>query len=165
MKVIIDLDDTLSKTEDRDYEHSQPIQSVIDKLGEMRETFNDVEVVLHTARGMNSCKGDVKMAEKKNRPAIERFLQRYGIKVDRIIFGKPLGDLYIDDKAMAAHDFAASTIESYRGLSGATVERARCSKGQWYQLTNETARETSYTSTTERNFKSRFICHKVITTS
>lgn len=120
MKVIIDLDDTLSKTEDRDYEHSQPIQSVIDKLGEMRETFNDVEVVLHTARGMNSCKGDVKMAEKKNRPAIERFLQRYGIKVDRIIFGKPLGDLYIDDKAMAAHDFAASTIESYRGLSGAS---------------------------------------------
>jgi len=83
MKVIIDLDDTLSKTENRDYEHSQPIQSVIDKLGEMRETFNDVEVVLHTARGMNSCKGDVKMAEKKNRPAIERFLQRYGIKVDR----------------------------------------------------------------------------------
>ena len=36
MKVIIDLDDTLSKTENRDYEHSQPIQSVIDKLGEMR---------------------------------------------------------------------------------------------------------------------------------
>lgn len=123
MKVIIDLDDTLSKTENRDYEHSQPIQSVIDKLVEIRETFNDVEVVLHTARGMNSCNGDVKMAEKKNRPAIERFLQRYGIKVDRIIFGKPLGDLYIDDKAMAAHDFAASTIESYRGLSGATVER------------------------------------------
>ena len=55
MKVIIDLDDTLSKTENRDYEHSQPIQSVIDKLVEMRETFNDVEVVLHTARGMNSC--------------------------------------------------------------------------------------------------------------
>ena len=55
MKVIIDLDDTLSKTKNRDYEHSQPIQSVIDKLVEMRETFNDVEVVLHTSRGMNSC--------------------------------------------------------------------------------------------------------------
>lgn len=65
MKVIIDLDDTLSKTENRDYEHSQPIQSVIDKLGEMRETFNDVEVVLHTARGMNSCKGDVRWSDIK----------------------------------------------------------------------------------------------------
>lgn len=65
MKVIIDLDDTLSKTENRDYEHSQPIQSVIDKLGEMRETFNDVEVVLHTARGMNSCKGYVRWSDIK----------------------------------------------------------------------------------------------------
>lgn len=123
MRIVIDLDDTISKTENRDYEHSQPIRSVIDKLAEVRATFPNVEVVLHTARGMNSCKGDVKKAEMKNRPAIERFLQRNGIKVDRILFGKPLGDLYIDDKAMAARDFAASPIERYEGLSGATVER------------------------------------------
>lgn len=137
MRIVIDLDDTLSKTENRDYEHSQPIQSVIDKLDEVRATFPNVEVVLHTARGMNSCKGNVEMAEKKNRPAIERFLQRYGIKVDRIIFGKPLGDLYIDDKAMAAHNFAISTIERYEGLSGATVERV----GEMVIKTAENVRE------------------------
>ena len=137
MRIVIDLDDTLSKTENRDYEHSQPIQSVIDKLDEVRATFPNVEVVLHTARGMNSCKGNVEMAEKKNRPAIERFLQRCGIKVDRIIFGKPLGDLYIDDKAMAARDFAASSIERYEGLSGATVERV----GEMVIKTAENVRE------------------------
>lgn len=45
------------------------------------------------------------------------------------------------------------------------TRHTRCSKGQWYQLTNETARGTSCTSTMERNFKIRIVCHKVITTN
>lgn len=123
MRVIIDLDDTICKTINRDYEHSLPVAPVVAKLRQLRQRFPEAEVILHTARGMNSCKGNVVLAEKKNRPTIERWLRRYDISVDSIIFGKPLGDLYIDDKAMSAHDFANAEIERFEGLSGATVER------------------------------------------
>lgn len=123
MKIMIDLDDTLSVTENRDYANAKPINVVVERVKELRRKFPDAEVWIHTARGMNSCAGDVAMAERRNRATIEGWLKEHGVEVDGIIFGKPLADLYIDDKAMSAEEFAGSEIEAFRGLSGARVER------------------------------------------
>lgn len=123
MKIIIDLDDTLSVTENRDYANAKPITEVVGRVKELREKLPEAEVWIHTARGMNSCAGDAAMAERRNRATIEEWLKKYGVEVDGIIFGKPLADLYIDDKAMSAEEFAGSEIEAFRGLSGARVER------------------------------------------
>lgn len=121
MRIILDLDDTLCKTRNRDWENSQPIADVCGKVREIRQRMPDAEIYIHTSRGMNSCKGDAVEAERRNRPSIEKFLGRNGIKVDGIIFGKPLGDLYVDDKAMSAFEFANSDVRTYEGLSGAKV--------------------------------------------
>ena len=123
MRIVFDLDDTICRTQNRDYVNSSEIPAVVSKMREMRETLPDVEIIVHTSRGMASCGGDAAAAEAKNRPTIERWLSEHGIKVDGIIFGKPLADLYVDDKAMTAEDFAGAEIQKFRGFSGAEVTR------------------------------------------
>lgn len=100
MRIVFDLDDTICRTENRDYVNSSEISAVVSKIRELRDTIPGVEIVVHTSRGMASCNGDAEAAEKKNRPTIEAWLREHGIKVDEIIFGKPLADLYVDDKAI-----------------------------------------------------------------
>lgn len=123
MRIVFDLDDTLCHTENRDYSNSCAISSVVEKIKEIKHKISDAEIVIYTARGMASCNGDVEMAKKKNLPYIEAFLQRNDLKVDEIIFGKPLADIYVDDKAMSAIDFSLAGVRTYEGLSGATVCR------------------------------------------
>lgn len=123
MRVIFDLDDTLCHTENRDYANAEPLARAVERLKAMRTAFPDAEVVIHTSRGMASCNGDVAKAEEKNRRTIEQWLSRYGIAVDGIIFGKPLADIYVDDKAMTAQDFSTAVFGEYEGFSGAKVRR------------------------------------------
>ena len=123
MRIVFDLDDTICRTANRDYVNSSEISAVVSKIRELRETLPDAEIVVHTSRGMASCGGDVEAAEKKNRPTVEKWLANHGILVDGIIFGKPLADLYVDDKAMTAEDFASAEIQKFRGFSGAEVTR------------------------------------------
>lgn len=123
MRIVFDLDDTICRAENRDYPNAKEVAEVVAKIHELRATIPGVEIVVHTARGMASCNGDVKAAEAKNRPTIEQWLEERGIEVDEIVFGKPLGDLYVDDKAMTAHDFGHAKIRRYYGFSGANVTR------------------------------------------
>lgn len=123
MRIIFDLDDTICHTENRDYTNAFPIDGVISRIKEVREVFPSASIVIHTSRGMASCNGDVALAEKKNRPVIELWLKEHGIEVDEIVFGKPLADFYVDDKAMSAADFERANIERYEGFSGARVAR------------------------------------------
>lgn len=123
MRIIIDLDDTLSVTRNRDWENAEPIMAAVERVREIREKIPNAEVWIHTSRGMNSCSGDAGKAEAKYRAVIETWLKKYSIVVDGIIFGKPLADLYVDDKAMSAEEFAGSQIEALGGLSGASVTR------------------------------------------
>lgn len=123
MRIVFDLDDTICRTQNRDYVNSSEISAVVSKMREMRKTLPDVEIIVHTSRGMASCNGDVSAAEAKNRPTVEEWLAKHGVKVDEIIFGKPLADLYVDDKAMTAEDFAQAEIRQFHGFSGAKVTR------------------------------------------
>lgn len=123
MRLVFDLDDTICRAHNRDYANAKPIMAVVDKIRACREALPDVEIVIHTSRGMASCNGDVALAEAKNRPIIEQWLAEHGLQVDKIIFGKPLGDIYIDDKAMSAYEFGFSDIGTFSGFSGSRVIR------------------------------------------
>ena len=63
------------------------------------------EIVIYSARGQVSCKGDLKEIERKNRPVVEEWLKRHNVPCDELVFGKPIGDIYIDDKGMSLDDF------------------------------------------------------------
>lgn len=123
MRIVFDLDDTICRTQNRDYINSTEISAVVSKIHELRETLPGVRIVVHTSRGMASCEGNVNEAEAKNRPTVEKWLNDHGIEVDEVIFGKPLADLYVDDKAMTAADFGRAKIRRYYGFSGAKVTR------------------------------------------
>lgn len=123
MKIVFDLDDTICRTFNRDYANSVEISAVVSKIKEIRKTLPGAEIVIYTSRGMASCNGDVEKAEAKNRPTIEKWLKEHGVEADEIIFGKPLADIYVDDKAMTAYDFGQAEIKQYSGFSGAKVTR------------------------------------------
>lgn len=123
MKVIFDLDDTICRTMNRDYANASAIGEVVAKIRELRQTVPDVHIAIHTSRGMASCNGDVQAVEAKNRSTIEHWLRSHHIHVDEIIFGKPLADIYVDDKGMSAVEFSKSKVRRYYGFSGASVIR------------------------------------------
>ena len=123
MRIVFDLDDTICRTQNRDYANASAINAVVSRIHGLKEAMPGAQIIIHTSRGMASCDGDVAAAEAKNRPTIEKWLAEHGIEADEIIFGKPLGDIYVDDKAMTAADFAHARVRRYYGFSGATVTR------------------------------------------
>jgi choline kinase len=67
------------------------------------ESFkNGHNVILHTARGMLSKKGNATLIE-QSRGYIESVLRENGVLYNELILMKPYADLYIDDKAIPAH--------------------------------------------------------------
>ena len=60
MNIIVDLDDTLSFTLDRDWENATPNTPLIEKLNKLYDNGYGIEIV--TARGFISCNGDRALA-------------------------------------------------------------------------------------------------------
>lgn len=57
-------------------------------------------IILHTARKMNTFKGNVRLARKSIEAKTKNQLDYFGIMYDEIYFGKPSADIYIDDKGV-----------------------------------------------------------------
>lgn len=119
--IVVDIDDTLSFTLNRDWENAKPNQPLIDKLNKLYDDGWDIFIV--TARGNLSCKTREE-AEKKYRPIIEHWMTIHGVKYTDISFQKILASYYIDDKGIKPNDFLDLNIEELKGgMSGALVEK------------------------------------------
>lgn len=99
---VIDIDDTISFTHDRDFENSEPNQQVIDKINELHN--QGWKIVLFTARGAKSC-ATLWDREVKYRGITESWLKRHNVKYDDLVFGKMNADYYVDDKNMSIEEF------------------------------------------------------------
>lgn len=121
MRIVFDLDDTICKTVNRDYENSIPYYNVISKI-QLAKKYG-AQIIIHTSRGMLSCGGDVAKAEQKNRKTIENWLEKHCVPYDELIFGKPYADAYIDDKAVNVLDFFNGGFEKLQGFSGNELYR------------------------------------------
>ena len=112
MIYVIDIDSTISfpkfdadDTYER-YAHSAPNQPVIDKI---RTLYSEGHtIILHTARRMVTHKGDVVAVEADVGQITRDSLDRLGVPYHQLVFGKPYGDFYVDDKAMTPDEFANS---------------------------------------------------------
>lgn len=103
MRAVFDLDDTICVHKNRDYVNAKPIEATIEKMRLMKQA--GWEIVIYTARGQVSCKGDLAEIERRNRSVVEDWLERNNVPYDTLLFGKPLGDLYVDDKGFSLTDF------------------------------------------------------------
>ena len=120
-KIVIDFDDTISFTTNRDWKNATPVQSVIDKINSLYDM--GWEILIFTARGQLSCKGNADLAEKKYGIQIRSWLKTHGVNYHDLSFQKPLGTYYVDDKALRPVEFVDLDIEDLRGGSGATIIR------------------------------------------
>ena len=121
--LVVDVDDTISITKNRDYENAKPIDLMIHKLNRMHD--EGWSITYATARGQLSSGGDLEVIEKTRRPVLEAWLKKHGVKYDELVMGKPFGDYYIDDKAMTPEMFKSTNfgLQLEDGRSGAEVSR------------------------------------------
>jgi dTDP-glucose 4,6-dehydratase len=94
--IYVDIDETICiSPEDRDYSKAVPIQKNIKKINNMYD--NGDKIVYWTARGTGSgiCWRNI----------TESQFQRWGVKYHELHFGKPIYDLFIDDKNINSDRF------------------------------------------------------------
>jgi hypothetical protein len=104
MRYIIDIDGTIcTKSEDSTYLDSNPLKDRIDYINSLYD--QDHTIIYYTARGMHRYDGDSSQAFKKFFPLTNTQLKKWGCKYHELRFGKPAGDIYVDDKGINADDF------------------------------------------------------------
>lgn len=115
IKIIFDVDDTIcSNIRRTGYENCIPDFEVIKKINHLHDDLG-FTIVFHTARGMVSCNGDIDKIIAKNKQVLEDWLKKYDVHYDELIFGKPIADLYVDDKALNVADFKTENFDVLHG--------------------------------------------------
>ncbi len=96
MIIYVDIDETICKSpEDRNYSMAKPIVKNIQKINKLYDEGNTI--VYWTARGTGS-------GVDWSQTTKEQFIQ-WGVKCHDIKFGKPIYDLFIDDKNINSEIF------------------------------------------------------------
>jgi capsule biosynthesis phosphatase len=99
MRICIDLDGVICrlKQEGQQYADLEPMPGAADAVRALRAHGHTV--ILHTARHMKTCQGNVGQVLARLGAVTFAWLTRHGIEYDEIHFGKPHADIYIDDNA------------------------------------------------------------------
>ncbi|MEM7475678.1 MAG: capsular biosynthesis protein [Planctomycetota bacterium] len=107
MKICIDIDGVLCELRkpDQTYADVAPMPGAAEKVNALREAGH--YVILHTARHMKTCDGNVGKVVARQGATTLAWLERHGIGYDEIYFGKPHADVYLDDNAMRFENWAA----------------------------------------------------------
>lgn len=124
VKIVFDVDDTICSNVRRlGYENCVPDYEVIRKINFLHDELGFI-ISFHTARGMVSCNGDIDKIIKKNKKVLEDWLAKHDVHYDELIFGKPIADLYVDDKALDVVDFKKEEFGVlHGGGSGQSIYR------------------------------------------
>ena len=96
MIIYVDIDETICVSpEDRDYSKAIPIKEHIDKINSLYDQGN--QIIYWTARGTGS---GIDWRE-----VTERQFLKWGVKYHQLKLGKPIYDLFIDDKNINTKEF------------------------------------------------------------
>lgn len=136
-KLIIDLDDTISTCHDRDWPNARPNVNVIRKINKLYNEGWDIEIF--SSRGQ--------LSKTNYFDQVTYWLTNNGVLYTSLTFGKPLGTLYVDDKACSPIDFVNMEIEYIKSWSGSELMRigGRIHKTdlriadtlRWYKFANQ----------------------------
>tara|TARA_R110002096_G_scaffold94677_5_gene213033 strand:- start:89 stop:400 length:312 start_codon:yes stop_codon:yes gene_type:complete len=96
MILYVDIDETICMSpDDRDYAKAKPIKKNIDKINKL---YDDGNVITYwTARGTGS--------GIDWRDVTEKQFDKWGVKYHDLKFGKPIYDLFVDDKNINSETF------------------------------------------------------------
>lgn len=116
-RLIMDLDDTLTRNYDGSYMDVLPNELVIKRLREYKE--KGFEIVINTSRNMRTYSGNVGLINANTLPVILKWLEKYDVPFDEIYTGKPwCGNegFYVDDKSIRPSEFATLSYEEVVNL-------------------------------------------------
>lgn len=115
MRFCFDLDNTLCelKQEGQSYSQLDPKPGAVRYLQKLAQKGH--YIIIYTARHMATCGGNLGRITALQAPTTIAWLAKHQIPYDELLFGKPLADYYIDDKAIAFTDF--STLEQHLPLT------------------------------------------------
>ena len=96
MVIYVDIDETICNSpEDRDYSRAVPMPERIEKINKLYDEGNTI--VYWTARGTGS-------GIDWKQTTMEQF-EKWGVKCHGLMMGKPVYDLFIDDKNINSDRF------------------------------------------------------------
>ena len=100
---IFDIDGTICTNSKGNYYDSEPLIGRIKIINELYGNGNTI--IFQTARGMGSSLNDSIAATEKWKEFTVSQLNSWGVKYHKIFFGKPAGDIYVDDKGQNDIEF------------------------------------------------------------
>tara|TARA_B110000263_G_scaffold177843_1_gene155577 strand:+ start:181 stop:1326 length:1146 start_codon:yes stop_codon:yes gene_type:complete len=97
MRMVFDLDGVICelKKPSESYADVIPKNDIIEKMRDLKKDGH--YLIIHTGRHMRTCDGDVSKVIKKIGKITEDWLEKWKVPYDKLIFGKPYADIYIDD--------------------------------------------------------------------
>lgn len=95
MIIIIDIDETICHSPNKDYKNAVPIQKNIDKANKLYDEGHTI--IYWTARGSGSGLDWTELTKRQ--------IKEWGAKCHEVKLGKPSYDLFIDDKALNTLDW------------------------------------------------------------
>lgn len=100
LRICFDLDNTLVTypTIMNDYNSVKPITKNINLLNFLRDQGH--EIIIYTARRMTTHNNNIGKVIKDIALTTMNTLDKFNIMYDELIFGKPIADIYIDDRAL-----------------------------------------------------------------
>jgi len=100
LRICFDIDNTLVTypTIPNDYSTVKPISKMVNLIKFLKE--NGHYIILHTARRMKTHDNNVGRVIKDVAIVTIDTLNKFDIPYDELIFGKPLADIYIDDRSI-----------------------------------------------------------------
>ena len=110
MRVCFDLDNTLVTypAMPGDYRTVKPIQDMIEILRRMKRDGHTI--IIHTARRMSTHNHNVGAVIRDIGFITLQTLYDFDIPYDEIIFGKPIADIYIDDRSVNPYNNSVETM-------------------------------------------------------
>jgi hypothetical protein len=97
IKICFDIDGVICSVNKKDYKFSSPIKKNINYINKLyREYF----IIFFTARHMGRNNDNKKLAMQGAKKLTLFQLNKWGVKYDKIYFGKPSYDIFIDDKSL-----------------------------------------------------------------
>ena len=100
MRIVIDLDGVICelKKENQTYLDVEPLKGAVEDIKKLKGEGH--YIIINTARHMLTTQSNLGLVKRKVAKDTLDWLEKYGIEYDEIYFGKPYGNVYIDDNAL-----------------------------------------------------------------
>lgn len=111
MRIVVDLDGTICpvRKDGESYSELLPFEGAAEKLKALRKEGH--YIIIQTARNMATCDSNLGKVMKNIGLVTLEWLKKYDIEYDEVFFGKPNGEVYIDDRAFRFNGWEEITGE------------------------------------------------------